>query len=48
MVARPAHDGGVAVGGQRDGVALLDHGSNRAGADQLAALQRKLRQDRVR
>ena len=34
---RPAHDGGVAVGGQRDGVALVGV-SNRAGADQLAAL----------
>jgi hypothetical protein len=41
VVERPAHDGGVAVGGQRNGLALLDAlraGSNRAGADQLAAL----------
>ena len=37
VVGRPAHDGGVAVGGQRDGEALFG-GSNRAGADQLAAL----------
>ena len=35
--SNPAHDGGVAIGGQRDGVALLG-GSNSAGADQLAAL----------
>ncbi len=37
IVFYPAHDGDVAVGGQCDGVALLG-GSNRAGADQLAAL----------
>jgi hypothetical protein len=37
VVAKPAHDGGVAVGGQRDGLAL-DGGSHRAGADQLASL----------
>jgi hypothetical protein len=36
--ARPTHDGSVAVGGQRDGTALSDIGSDRAGADQLAAL----------
>jgi hypothetical protein len=33
----PAHDGGVTVGGQRDGVALF-RASNHAGADRLAAL----------
>jgi hypothetical protein len=38
VVVIPAHDGGVAVGGQRDGAALLGEASNRAGADQLAAL----------
>ena len=37
VVGSPAHDGGVAVGGQRDGAALSGI-SNRAGADQLAAL----------
>jgi hypothetical protein len=37
VVAPPANDGGVAVGGQRDGGALLGV-SNCAGADQLAAL----------
>ena len=37
VVVRPAHDGGVAVGRQRDGDALSGL-SNRAGADQLAAL----------
>ncbi len=37
VVFNPAHDGGVAVGGQRDRPALLG-GSNRPGADQLAAL----------
>ena len=35
VVASPADEGGVAVGGQRDGEALLGVGSNRAGADQL-------------
>ena len=37
VVARTAHDGGVAVRRQRDGDALLGV-SDRAGADQLAAL----------
>jgi hypothetical protein len=37
VVVRPAHDGGGAVGGQRDGDALSAL-SNRTGADQLAAL----------
>jgi hypothetical protein len=37
VVGNPAHDGGVAVAGQRDGDALA-RVSNRAGADQLAAL----------
>ena len=36
VVANPAPNGGVAVGGQRDGVALLG-GSSRAGADQLVS-----------
>ena len=39
VVAIPADDGGVAVGGQRDGAALLGR-SNRPEADQLAALLR--------
>jgi hypothetical protein len=47
VVARPAHDGGVAVGGQRDGVALLSV-SNRARADQLWPLLRKLCQRQLR
>ena len=37
VVARPAHDGGVAIGRQSDGDALSGV-SNRAGADQLVAL----------
>jgi hypothetical protein len=37
FVGNPAHDGSVAVGGQRDRHALSG-ASNRAGADQLAAL----------
>jgi hypothetical protein len=37
VVARPAHDGGIAVGRQTYGGALLG-ASNSAGADQLAAL----------
>jgi hypothetical protein len=37
VVGPPAHDGGVAVGGQRDGGALRG-GPNRTGADQLTAL----------
>jgi hypothetical protein len=37
VVARTADQGGVAIGGQRDGLALLG-GSNRAVADQLIAL----------
>jgi hypothetical protein len=37
VVERPAHNGGVAVVGQRDGEAL-GRASNRAGADQLVAL----------
>src|ERR1019366_1695963 len=37
IVKRPAHDGGVAVVGQRDGGALSD-ASNRTAADQLVAL----------
>jgi hypothetical protein len=36
-VVRPAHDGGVAVGGQCDGLALVGV-SNRVVGDQLAAL----------
>jgi hypothetical protein len=40
---KPAHDGSVAVGRQRDGVALVGE-SNRAGADQLRPLLRELRQ----
>ena len=36
VVKRPAHDGGVAVGGQRNGGALSGV-ANRAGADQLVA-----------
>jgi hypothetical protein len=42
IVGIPAHDGGVAVGGQRDGEALADEGSNSAGADQLRAFLDKL------
>src|SRR5262249_25074885 len=34
VVARPAHQGGIAVGGERNRRALLG-GSNRVGADQL-------------
>ena len=37
VISGPADDGGVAIGGQRDGEALSGV-SNRAGADQLAAL----------
>ena len=37
VVGKPAHNGGVAVGGRRDG-GTLSGASNRAGADQLAAL----------
>ena len=37
VVVRPAHDSGVAVGGQRDGRALRGN-SDRTGADQLVAL----------
>jgi hypothetical protein len=37
-------DGSVAVGGQRDGGALLDVRSNRTRADQLRPLLRELRQ----
>jgi hypothetical protein len=37
VVERPADEGGVAVGGHRDGVAL-EGVSNRAGADQLRLL----------
>src|SRR5262249_7894708 len=37
VVLRPAHDGGVAVGGQRDGAALRGE-ANRAAADQLVSL----------
>src|SRR5262249_36075354 len=37
-VVNPAREGGIAVAGQRDGGALLDEGSNRAGADQLVTL----------
>jgi hypothetical protein len=39
----PAHDGGVAVAGERDGPALLGV-SNRVAADQLRPLLRELRQ----
>jgi hypothetical protein len=38
VVGGPAHNGGIAVAGQRDRNALLGVGSNRAGADQLALL----------
>ena len=38
VVGRPAHDGGVAVGGQRDGEALLGGSTSDARTDQLAAL----------
>jgi hypothetical protein len=49
VVARPAHDSGVAVGGYRDGYALLLLGiSNRVGADQLRPLLRELRQCQLR
>src|SRR5207344_1360461 len=37
VVARPAHQGGIAVGGERNRHALIG-GSNRAGADQFVAL----------
>src|SRR5262249_27107262 len=37
IATRPTHDSGVAVGGQRDGVALLG-ASNHPGTDELAAL----------
>src|SRR5262249_2856903 len=37
VVGRPANDGGVTVGGERDGPAWLS-GSSRAGADQLSLL----------
>src|SRR5208337_1607335 len=37
VVANPAHQGGIAVGGERNRHALIG-GSNRAGADQLVAL----------
>src|SRR6516162_6990224 len=37
IVISPSHDGGVAVRRQRDRVALVG-GSNRVGADELAAL----------
>src|SRR5208337_3252271 len=42
VVSKPAHDGSVAVGGKRDGPALLAE-SNREGADQLRSLLRELR-----
>jgi hypothetical protein len=45
VVDRPAHDGGVAIGGQRDGSALLGD-SDRAGSDQLAALLGPVREPR--
>ena len=47
IVARPAHEGGVAVGGQRDGVALRGLYS-REDADQLRRLSRELRKRRLR
>jgi hypothetical protein len=37
VIAKPAHDDGIAVGGERNGEALSGL-SNRAGTDQLAAL----------
>jgi hypothetical protein len=37
VVGLPAHDSGVAIGGQRDGNPLFGVGSTYAGADQLAA-----------
>src|SRR5262249_30233691 len=47
VVIRPAHDGGVAVGGHRDGPALLG-GSNRASAEQLGSLLPEVRQRQLR
>src|SRR5262249_37995123 len=38
VVVAPAHDGGVAVGGERDGETLVAGGASRAGANQLGAL----------
>ena len=48
VVVKPAHDGGVAVGGERNGEALLGQLSNRAGADQLRPLLRELGQRQLR
>jgi hypothetical protein len=47
VVGKPAHDGGVAVGGQRDGPALLAE-SSRECADQLRSLLEELRRRRLR
>jgi hypothetical protein len=49
-IVRPAQDGGIAVAGQRDGVALVSgkHYGDRAGADELRPLLRQLRQCRLR
>jgi len=44
----PAHDGGVAAAEQRNGGALLDVCSDRAGADQLGSVLREVRQRRLR
>src|SRR5262249_61460322 len=41
VVGTRAHDGGVAVGGQRDRITPLG-GYSRSGADQLVALLRKI------
>src|ERR1700681_1614395 len=46
IVARPAHDSSVAVGGQRDGA--LVGGYNRAAADQLGPLLRELGKRQLR
>jgi hypothetical protein len=46
-VNRPPQDGGIAVGGQRDGLALGGV-SNRTAANQLRPLLRELRQRELR
>jgi hypothetical protein len=47
VVGKPAQDGGVTVGGQRDGVALLG-GSDRQRADKFRPLLDELRPRRLR